>query len=177
MLQQFQREELMFFLTQGVEEATRGNKNRARIFLDKALDLDKGNETAMLWVAWITDNPRESIGILERILQKNPRNNIAKVYLNQARDKLNSTGYLRQIEEQNRRKKTDNLKIVPLIGEYMIRKGYISYSQLSQGLARQKMLSQQGIKEQLGQILVEMGYINLMQLEEGLQSRLIEYYV
>ena len=59
----------------------------------------------------------------------------------------------------------------------MIRKGYISYSQLSQGLASQKMLSQQGIKEQLGQILVEMGYINLMQLEEGLQSRLIEYYV
>jgi len=174
--------ELTVLLSRGVEEATNGNKGRARIYFQQALNLEQNNETALLWLAWLTEDAYEAVQILEQVVRRNPRNEVARAYLEQAmtkREELeqlvsssNSFGVWSRFNVvQTQRREA----VVPYLGEFLLRQGYISRQQLESALRRHNELAQRGNPKQMGQILVELGFISQNQLEAGLQLQRGEY--
>lgn len=77
--------DLLALLNHGVEEATNGSKSRARTYFRHATSIDPDNETALLWLAWLSDDAYEAVELLEKVLIRNPRNDIARSYLDQAK--------------------------------------------------------------------------------------------
>lgn len=60
---------------------------------------------------------------------------------------------------------------VPLLGQYLIRRGYITARQLEDAVRRQEELHRQGRGIQLGDLIYEMGLINRGQLHQVLQEQ------
>jgi tetratricopeptide (TPR) repeat protein len=179
--------ELVMLLTKGVEEATNGSKSRARTYFRQALTMDRTNETALLWLAWLTDDPYEAVEILEQVVRNNPRNEVARAYLEQAlarRSELdqlvsNSTnfGVWSRFNKPQSYQTAPREVVVPYLGEFLLRQGYITRQQLESALRRHSELAQRGSPKLVGQILVELGFISQKQLEMGLQQQRGEYNV
>jgi hypothetical protein len=184
--------DLLALLNKGVEEAMNGSKSRARTLFRQALMLDRTNETALLWLAWLTDDAYEAVELLEQVVTRNPNNEEAKAYLAQARvrrnelDSLvaNSTtlGVWSRLQPQKFAGKTNSstnngtgTNVVPYIGEYLLRQGYITRQQLEAALKRHSELARRGSPKLVGQVLVELGYITQHQLESGLQQQRGEF--
>jgi hypothetical protein len=185
--------DLLALLNKGVEEAMNGSKSRARTLFRQALMLDRTNETALLWLAWLTDDAYEAVELLEQVVARNPNNEEAKAYLAQARvrrnelDSLvaNSTtlGVWSRLQPQKFAGKTNSgstnngtgTNVVPYIGEYLLRQGYITRQQLEAALKRHSELARRGSPKLVGQVLVELGYITQHQLESGLQQQRGEF--
>lgn len=176
--------DLLALLNKGVEEATHGSKSRARIYFRQALSLDRDNENALLWLAWLTDDAYEAVEILEQVLARSPKNEIAKAYLEQARAKRdeldqlvsssNSMNLWKRPSQKSDLKQQDS--VVPYIGEFLLRQGFITRQQLEAALKRHHDLAQRGHPKMVGQVLVELGYLTQNQLEAGLQQHRGEYY-
>lgn len=77
--------ELTVLLSNGLEAVTYGHKNNAFAYFKRALSLDSKNEKALVWMAWLTDDIREKVVLLEYTVALYPRNMIARAYLSQAR--------------------------------------------------------------------------------------------
>jgi tetratricopeptide (TPR) repeat protein len=178
--------DLVVLLSKGVEEATNGSKSRARTYFRQALTLDRNNETAMLWLAWLTDDPYEAVDILQQVVQRNPRNEVARAYLEQAIAKRNELDQLvssstsfgvwsRFNTPQTYQSNQKRDAVVPYLGEFLLRQGYITRQQLDAALRRHSELAQRGSPKLVGQILVELGFITQTQLEAGLQQQRGEY--
>ncbi len=178
--------DLVVLLSKGVEEATNGSKSRARTLFRQALDIEPYNESAHLWLAWLTDDPYEAVDILEKVVRRNPRNEVARAYLDQAvarRDELDklvsaatSFGvWSRFNTPQTYRSANQREVIVPYLGEFLLRQGYITRQQLEASLRRHSDLAQRGMPKPIGQVMVELGFITQPQLEAGLQQQRSEY--
>jgi tetratricopeptide (TPR) repeat protein len=177
--------DLLALLNKGVEEATHGSKSRARIYFRQALSLDRDNENALLWLAWLTDDAYEAVEILEQVTVRNPKNEIAKAYLEQARAKrdeldqlVSSSNSLNIWNKPGAKKEIPSKQesVVPYIGEFLLRQGYITRQQLEAALKRHHDLAKRGHHKMVGQVLVELGYLTQTQLEAGLQQHRGEYY-
>ncbi len=181
--------DLVVLLSKGVEEATNGSKSRARTYFRQALTIDATNETALLWLAWLTDDAYEAVDILEKVVRRNPRNEVAKAYLEQAVARRNELDSLvssstsfgvwsrfntAQAYPANN---TQREAVVPYLGEFLLRQGYITRQQLDAALRRHSELAQRGSPKLVGQILVELGFLTQTQLEAGLQQQRGEYNV
>lgn len=180
--------DLVVLLSRGVEEATNGSKSRARTYFRQALQLDGGNETALLWLAWLTDDAYEAVEILEQVVRRNPRNEVARAYLEQAvarrseLDQLVSSStsfgvWSRFNTPQKYSTGGQREGVVPYLGEFLLRQGYITRQQLDAALRRHSELAQRGSPKLVGQILVELGFITPAQLEAGLQQQRGEYNI
>ncbi len=175
-------DDLLTLLNTGVEEAISGSKSRARALFQQALKLDRTNETALLWLAWTTDDVYEAVELLEQVIARNPANQEARAYLLQARtrkdelDKMVADSNTLGVWSRLQPKKFSKPKLaVPVIGEYLLRQGYITQQQLDLALKRHRELAQRGSPKLVGQVLVELGYITQHQLESGLQQQRGEF--
>lgn len=65
-------------LRKGIEAARNGEKVNARYYLTQALEKDANNETALMWMASVTDAINERRGYLQRALDINPGNDRAR---------------------------------------------------------------------------------------------------
>ncbi len=165
-------------VNRGVEEATNGDKSRAVALFRRALLLDNTNDTALLWLAWLSESPHESVELLERIVALKPNNHIAKVYLQQAkaqRSELEEAQSNLEVEEIE----TPALPIpiqdsVEFLGDYLVSKGYVTVQQLEEALNYQKVLDEHSRHKLIGQLLVGLGHLSQKQLSVALQSRLEE---
>ena len=59
---------------EGVTAAKAGNLPAAREILQRAVELDEQHETALMWLASISDKPHNLLGYLQRVLAINPAN-------------------------------------------------------------------------------------------------------
>ena len=62
----------------GIAEAKAGNLPAARESLLSAIDIDNRHETALMWLASISDKPQELLSFLQRVLVINPDNQRAQ---------------------------------------------------------------------------------------------------
>ncbi|MBN1221479.1 MAG: L,D-transpeptidase family protein [Anaerolineae bacterium] len=73
----------------GIEAVRAGQKNIARVHLNAVLQLDPNNVPALLWLAYVSLSPQESIGYLKRALELDPTNERARSGLRWAETRLN----------------------------------------------------------------------------------------
>jgi hypothetical protein len=66
--------------------------------------------------------------------------------------------------------------IVPRIGEYLLRKGFVTRAQIDAAVQSQNDLRRKGRRVQLGDILHTMGAVSRAQLELALQDQRGDYY-
>jgi len=174
--------DLLALLNRGVDEATNGNKSRARSFFQQALNLDPDSETAFLWLAWLTDDAYEAVELLEQVLTRNPKNDVARAYLEQARarrEELNSLvsnsntfNIWNKMTPEHRAQMKDS--VIPYFGEFLLQQGIITRQQLESALKKHQELAQKGKPKLVGQVLVELGYLTQTQLETGLKKHQAE---
>jgi lipoprotein-anchoring transpeptidase ErfK/SrfK len=72
----------------GIEAAQTGKKNIARVHLTAVLNLEPENIPAMLWLAYVSPSPQETIHLLERVLALDPDNERARAGIRWARGRL-----------------------------------------------------------------------------------------
>ena len=72
----------------GIAAARSGDRALARRCFRQIVGLDPRNETAWLWLAGLSDDPRASLAYLSRVLEINPENARAKAGLRWARRRL-----------------------------------------------------------------------------------------
>ena len=165
----------------GVELAGSGEKGPARRAFLTALNIDPNNETAVLWLAYLSDNPQKAVEILEGFLASHPNSSQALAYLTQARSKCQELEQLvvgsRTFDSWTRtsRSVAGNVRSVPFLGEYLLRQGVISEQQLDMVLRRHRDLASRGTHKLVGQVMVELGYISQNQLETWLQQQNYDY--
>lgn len=167
-------------LNKGVAAANSGNKAWARAYFQQVLEVDSYNETAILWLAYLSDDAAKAIPLLEGLLRRNPRNELARAYLEQARAKTSELEQLiagsATLNTWNRMNKTVTTGVaVPKLGEYLLQQGRISQQQLDMAVRRQQDLSKRGHARQLGQVMVELGYISQYELEDWLNQQSGDY--
>jgi twitching motility two-component system response regulator PilG len=68
------RVEVVRLVREGITAAKAGNLAAAREFLQDAVHADPYHETALMWLASISDKPQELLGYLQRVLAINPSN-------------------------------------------------------------------------------------------------------
>lgn len=61
-------------LARGIEAAQAGERERARLLLSEAAEVEPGSESAWMWLASISDYPEELLALLNRVLDINPDN-------------------------------------------------------------------------------------------------------
>jgi hypothetical protein len=175
------RNDLPLLLNQGVQAAQYGEKVLARTYFCKALEMDQQNETALLWLSYLSSDPYEAVRLLEKLLNYNPRNELARNYLEKARarcDELEQlvTGSNIYSTWNSSNKGPAGPTRVPLLGEYLLKQGLITQQQLDMALHRHHDLTQRGQRKMVGQIMVELGYISQAQLDRWLQHQNGEYH-
>lgn len=65
-------------LQMAITTAKQGNRNAAKLMFRRVLSEDKNNERAMMWMAKFADTKEERRVWLQRVLQVNPNNDIAR---------------------------------------------------------------------------------------------------
>ena len=75
----------MDLLREGISAAQAGDVVRARKLLSETTALDPINELAWLWYAGAVETPRETLTCLQRVLEINPHNNLARTNILGAR--------------------------------------------------------------------------------------------
>ena len=93
--------EIERLLARGRSTAEAGHWEVARHCFAKVLGLDSDNEEALLWLAALEDDPRQSITYLKRVLRINPDSKRAQAGLRWAQERLRA----RQPRARPRRKK------------------------------------------------------------------------
>lgn len=168
---------IMDILKKAVEEANLGHKIQARAYFYEILTIDPNNEYALLWQAYLSDDPYKATEFLERLLKLQPGHKTARAYLTQAKQRC---------EEFEKKKKTSvfynnytsvNISssrsglAVPYLGDYLVQQGLVTSHQLNMALQMHRELKDRGHPKPIGRVLVELGYINNDQLNRSLQQQ------
>jgi tetratricopeptide (TPR) repeat protein len=174
------KNDLMLLLHQGVEAANAGEKPLARAHFQQVLELEPSNETALLWLSYLTSDPYEAVRLLEKLITNNPRNELAQSYLIKARARCNEleqlvTGSATYNTWYRPNNGAGHSSSVPLLGEYLLSQGLITQQQLDMALRRHQDLNKRGNRKPIGQIMVELGYITQTQLDRWLEHQKGEF--
>ena len=78
---------IMDILKKAVEEANQGHKIQARAYFYDILTIDPNNEYALLWQAYLSDDPYKAVEFLERLLKVEPDHKTARAYMKQAKQR------------------------------------------------------------------------------------------
>jgi len=68
-------------LRQGIDSARAGHRLLARLHLAQAIDADPKNDAHWLWMAWVAESPAAAVDHLQKALEHNPGNEIARAGL------------------------------------------------------------------------------------------------
>jgi hypothetical protein len=172
--------DLILLLNQGVEAANAGEKALARTHFQQVFEIDPNNETALLWLSYLTNDPYEAVRLLERLVTNNPRNELAREYLIKARARCSEleqlvTGSATYNTWYRPNNGSPNSSSVPLLGEYLLNQGLITQQQLDMALRRHQDLNKRGHSRPIGQVMVELGYITQSQLDRWLENQKGEF--
>ena len=77
-------------LREGQAAARAGRRARARGKFRTTLIFDPVNVTALLWLAWLNDNPRASLAYIARVMASDPHSRRAHAALHWARQRVNA---------------------------------------------------------------------------------------
>lgn len=173
--------EILDLLNSGVRLANEGDKTSARRCFRNALRLDPHNETAVLWLAYLSPEPSKAVELLEDFIALNPTCVQAQTYLQQAQDRVNELDQLvsssATLNSWTSSKKANGSRAIPFLGEYLLRQGIITQQQLEMALRRHKDLANRGNQKLVGQVMVELGYISQVQLDGWLQQQSGDYSI
>ncbi|MEI7557045.1 hypothetical protein [Candidatus Chlorohelix sp.] len=184
MSQNNNQQDLLSLVNQGVAEASAGNHQNAQIVFKEVLRIEPNNETALLWMGWLNIGKIEAVSYLEKILANNPNNEVARAYLTQARARSLGTGSLTSevgFWQRTYKRETANatisspVAVVPFLGEFLMRQGFINFKQLQSAMKYHEECSKMGNNKPIGQILVALGYLTRDQLEQGLALQKEKY--
>jgi tetratricopeptide (TPR) repeat protein len=177
--------DILSLLGQGVSVASGGNYAEATALFKKVLKSDPNNDTALLWLAWMSNEPAEAVNLLEQIIDRNPRHSVAKVYLKQARAKaleleqaaaFNADLWKRLPSDVKATAKLNPRNVIPYLGEFLLREGFINYEQLQAAVKYHQQAEKNGRRMQIGQILIELGFLTFAQLEIGIKKQRETYF-
>ena len=171
--------DLLGLLNTGVELVNTGDRIGARGCFRAVLEADPNNETAVLWLAYLSIDPFKAVELLENFLRRNPGSTQAQSYLAQARSRCQEldqlvTGSTTFNTWTNKGKSSAN-KAVPFLGEYLLKQGVITQQQLEMALRRHQDLAKRGSRKRVGEVMIELGYINQKQLDGWLQQQTGDY--
>lgn len=178
------RQDIIDLINQAVSEANLGNRQQSQFIFGKVLDLDPQNETALLWLAFLTPNPYVAAELLEGILKRNPGNTRIRNYLEQARARCaelstNSAHELQAAPPGTFRLKASSSsyeyrdippsnRVVPYFGEFLMREGLINQHQLNVALRTHYDMALRGQPKHVGEVMIQLGYLTAQQLEGSL---------
>lgn len=165
--------QLSRLLSQALEEvyATNGNKTRARAYFEQVLRLDPFNESALLWLGYLTEDVDRRVALFEYAVSLYPYNAIAQAYLKEALarreqvEELVAHATKEDFWERSRRAQARRQHYIPHLGEYLVARGLVTQAQLDEALALHHELLLIGSKKKLGEILVEKGWVAQHQLD------------
>jgi hypothetical protein len=178
-------------LKQAVSLVQHGDKKGGTACYRQVLQLDPQNKTALHWLAWHTANVYEAHTFLEKLAVLEPDNTQVSYFLArstercQELDKLVSNSsylshwnQLEMLRYRILRNQDDRHDPIPLLGQLLLKAGFISNGQLAMGLKLQKISQEvsQDKANRLGEILLDCGYITQDQLEQVIKQQLDEYY-
>ncbi len=159
----FAASQINALLHQGVREVEQNHHAQAQAYFNQVLKLDSNNELALLWSGYITEDPNEAMGYLDRVLRLNPRNTTARRYYDLALAQARTAPTV-QYEVVSRK----SGHLIPWLGDLLLEIGTISQAQLQTALARQEQLSFKNKWKPLGEILIQLSYVNRQQLDYAL---------
>ncbi len=170
--------QVLELLNAGAGEARQENRAGARAYFLQALELDPDNETALLWMAHLVENPYKAVEYLQVLLSRKPNNPQARAYLAQAEARcaeldqlVSSSSTLSTWNHFKQGNTRHSGRGVPLLGQYLLRQGMITPQQLEMAVRRHEDLEQRGLPKQIGQVMIELGYLTQAQLDAWLQQQ------
>ncbi len=163
--------------------------SRARQLYLQVLKEDAGNESALMWLAWYTNDPYEGCDYLEQLVTAHPDNARAREFLEAGRHRLlelnqlisdsNVVNYWNVAEQVQKDRISRGVDPRPNpvqpIGQLLLRKGYINLDQLDTAVSLHEMFNRLGTPKKLGEVLLEYGYLNKEQLEAVLKEQRSDY--
>lgn len=178
-----QAEQLSRLLSRALEEiyAPNGNKTRARAYFRQVLALDPFNESALLWLGYLTEDVDRRLALFEYAVSLYPQNAVAQAYLKEAlarRDEVNELvahAAKEEFWERSRRAQARRQQYIPHLGEYLVSRKLLTQAQLEEALAYHHELIVTGSKKKLGEILLERNYLAPEQLEHILKLQEAEF--
>lgn len=183
------QQDIKNLIQQGVNEANRGNRQQAQFIFGKVLELDSRNETALLWLAFLTPNPFEAVELLEGLLKRKPGDEKIQSYLRLARARCDELGQAARppMESQDAtpgsfrlqpsRNSYDYRDIprsnrpVPYLGEFLMQEGVINQHQLNVALRTHYDMALRGQPKRVGEVMIQLGFLTPQQLERLLVRR------
>jgi len=90
-------------LRAGIEAARQGDKERARQYFERVVQLDDQNEAGWMWLASTIDSVEQRKGYLQKVLQINPNNERAREALSRLSGSASTADADRQAIERLRR--------------------------------------------------------------------------
>jgi hypothetical protein len=178
------RQDIIDLINQAVGEANLGNRQQSQFIFGRVLELEPQNETALLWLAFLTPNPFVAAELLEGLLKRNPADNRLRNYLDQARARCAELSKASAQELQDAPPGTFRLKAssssyeyrdiapsnraVPYLGEFLMQEGFINQHQLNVALRMHYDMALRGQPKRVGEVMIQLGYLTPQQLEHSL---------
>ena len=162
---------------------------RARELYLHALSIDRGNENALLWLAWNTNDPYEGCTYLERLVEAHPENAKLREFLEAGRKRcreldglisnsnvLNYWNIAEQVHQERLQQSVDRraAPITPL-GQILLKRRLITPAQLETAVSLHEMFSRLGTPKKLGEVLMEYGYVSKDQLKQVLYEQQLDF--
>jgi tetratricopeptide (TPR) repeat protein len=159
-----------------------GNKARARAYFMQVLELDPFNESALLWLGYLTNEVEQRIQLFQQVVTLYPHNQVAQAYLKEAlgrreviEDLVAHTTAREDFWSRAQRQQARRQMYIPHLGEYLVRRHLITQAQLDEVLEYHQELILIGSKKKLGEILLERGYLAAEQLDHVLRLQQAEF--
>lgn len=177
------RQDVIDLLNQAVGEANQGNRQQAKFIFGRVLELDPQNETALMWLAFLTTNPFEAAELLEGLVKRNPTDQRLQVYLEKARARCKelapesqpqaaaAPGTFRLQPSRNSYEYRDvkqSNRLVPYLGEFLMQEGVINQHQLNVALRTHYDMALRGQPKKVGEVMIQLGFLTAQQLEHSL---------
>lgn len=178
------RQDIIDLINQAISESNLGNRQQSQFIFGKVLECDPQNETALLWLAFLTPNPFVAAELLEGLLKRNPDDNRFRIYLEKARARCaelsrNSVQELQAAPPGTFRLKASSSsyeyrdiapsnRAVPYLGEFLMQEGFIDQHQLNVALRMHYDMALRGQPKRVGEVMIQLGYLTPQQLEHSL---------
>lgn len=158
-------------LQQGIKAAQKGDFQAAKAHFHTIYNLQRSNETALLWLGYLSENPAEAVGYYQILLRYHPGHRQAGQLLDEAlAEAYVAKFYSKQKSSSNMNKKNATpTTCLPWLGELFVKEGIITASQLNIALDCQFSLGYNNKWQPLGEMLLQLGFIKRQQLEATLQ--------
>ncbi len=162
-----------------------GDFTQARELYQYVVKLDPSNDSALMWLAWHTNDPYEGVKYLERLVAKHPENQRLQEFLDTGKKRCQDLDRLisgsnvlsywniaEQVQSDRMQKGVDR-RVNPItpLGQLLLKKGYINRSQLETAVSLHEMFNRLGTPKKLGEVLLEYGYLTKEQLQVVLSEQ------